>query len=223
MRVLIIGKNLNRIDEIKSCLNARNYITDVIQTYKQGIYLAETYSYDIIILSHIVLSRSVKVCSALRNKNIQTPVIVVTRESCSDDRVYALDYGADDCISSPFDCKELVARVRALVRRPYVLINDALTVGNLTVDTKNCIVNRNNRDIYLTRKEFCLLEFLIRNKNHVLSRISIMEHVWGIHADIFSNTLESHIRSVRKKIKLEKELKLIITVPGRGYKIQEPF
>ncbi len=221
MRILIIGENNESVEITRSCLCAENYITDVIFEYKQGLYLAETYTYNLIILSHLCIKNTINFCSHIREQELHTPIMIVKNDCRSSNTVQVLEYGADDCMDYPFDCGELIARIRALLRRPYKIESETITVCDLVMDTRKCTVYRNCNEIYLTRKEFLLLEHLMRNKGEVLSRDNIMDYVWSTNTNPFSNTLESHIRSLRKKIESRDTAKLIITVPGRGYKIKD--
>lgn len=223
MRILIVGQKDEGIETIKLCLYTENYTTDFVHEHHEGLYLAETYTYNLVILNNITTSDSIAFCSRIRENNLHTPIIVTEENRSANNITQILDCGADDCICYPLDCNEVLARIRAILRRPHKIESEILTVADLIVDTRKCLVRRNQQDIYLTKKEFSLLKHLIRNKEEVLSRHNIMENVWGSKISPFSNTLESHIRSLRKKIELEKSVKLIITVPGRGYKIREPY
>ena len=134
-------------------------------------------------------------------------------------KIDLLNAGADDYLTKPFALQELLARVRALLRRPLAIEEEVLCVGPITLDTKRCIVTRGKKEIYLTRKEFMLLRYLMKNEGTVLSRGMLLEHVWDMSVDIFSNTIESHILSLRKKIGDTGKDRLIQTIPGRGYKM----
>ena len=133
--------------------------------------------------------------------------------------VRTLDAGADDYLTKPFSFDELIARIRALLRRPLGITEDVLSAHDIILDTKRHVVSRAGVEIMLTRKEFMLLEYLLRNQGSVVTRAMIMEHVWDMYADPFSNTIESHILSVRKKITAADGDRVIETVPGRGYRI----
>jgi DNA-binding response OmpR family regulator len=139
-------------------------------------------------------------------------------------KVDLLNSGADDYLTKPYSFDELMARIRALMRRPRDMDGDTIAIDDLVIDVRRQIVKRGGKGIYLTRKEFMLLEYLMRNIGAVLSRAMIMEHVWDMTNDPFSNTIESHILSLRKKVDTIPERKLIHTVTGRGYKIdlEEP-
>lgn len=136
-------------------------------------------------------------------------------------KVDLLNRGADDYLTKPFSLEELLARIRALLRRPSSLSSEVLNIDDLTIDIKGHKVTRGTKEIYLTRKEFMLLEYLIKNKGAVVSRGILIEHVWDMNVDPFSNTIESHILNIRKKISSKGRRDLIQTIPGVGYKIQD--
>lgn len=134
-------------------------------------------------------------------------------------KVELLNKGADDYLTKPFSLEELLARIRALLRRPASVSSEILQIDDLVMDTKKHITTRKGKEIYLTRKEFMLLEYLLRHKSTVVSRGMLLEHVWDINVDPFSNTIESHVLNVRKKIAIKGKKDLIQTLPGIGYKI----
>jgi len=142
---------------------------------------------------------------------------MLSTENASELKVNVLNAGADDYMTKPFSTEELIARVRALLRRPPVSVQEVLELDNLTCDPRRYVVTRGKKEIYLTRKEFSLLEYMLRNQGVALSRAMIMEHVWDEQANAFSNTIESHILNLRKKIDKGHGKKLIHTLPGRGY------
>jgi DNA-binding response OmpR family regulator len=146
--------------------------------------------------------------------------LVLSVKSETVKKVDLLNAGADDYLTKPFALEELLARVRALLRRPPEIEGDVLQVGDVSLDTKRFLVKRGKREVALTRKEFMLLHYLMRNQGVVLSRGMILEHVWDMSIDIFSNTIESHILSLRKKLHDTGGHRLIKTVPSRGYKIE---
>lgn len=134
-------------------------------------------------------------------------------------KVDILNIGADDYLTKPYSFEELLARVKALLRRPKQIEDEVLKVDDLILDVRKHLVKRGKREIYLTRKQFMLLEYLMKNQGMVVSRGIIMEHVWDMNADLFSNTIETHISTLRRKIDSPKDRKLIYTISGRGYKI----
>jgi len=136
-------------------------------------------------------------------------------------KIDLLTLGADDYVSKPFSFEELLARIRALLRRPQLIQSSILQVSDLVLDINKQSVKRGTKGVYLTKKQFSLLEYLMKNKGKVLSRGMIMEHVWNIESDPFSNTIEAHILNLRKRIRGGNKRELIHNVPGRGYKIDE--
>jgi DNA-binding response OmpR family regulator len=203
-------------------LRAHCFVVDTAEDGTTGSYLARTNEYDIIILDNMLPEKSgAAICQEIRRTGRSVPILVLSVLSDSWRKVELLNSGADDYMIKPFSVDELMARVRALMRRPAQLEGDTLTIDDLVLDTKRQIVKRGGVGKNLTRKEFTLLEYLMRNQGSVLSRGMIMEHVWDMTSDPFSNTIESHILSLRRKIEPGTSKKLIYTVSGRGYKIDE--
>ncbi|MDD5084063.1 MAG: response regulator transcription factor [Candidatus Moranbacteria bacterium] len=218
MRILVIEDDESIARFLTLSLEAECFVVDTTTDGEDGSYLARTNEYDVIILDNVLPKKSGReVCAEIRRQGITVPILMLSAVMESNAKVELLDTGADDYLTKPFSLDELLARVRALLRRPKHLLEDILRIDNLSMDVKRHIVTRNDAEIRLTRKEFILLEYLLRNQGVVLSRSSIMDHVWDMHADPFSNTIESHILSVRKKIDSAAEKKLIHTVSGRGY------
>lgn len=222
MKILVVEDEKKIREFLKESLEAECFAVDISADGEQGSYLARINEYDIIILDNILPKKTgLEVCTEIRSAGKHTPILVVSVKADPEEKTQFLDAGADDYMSKPFVLAELVARVRALLRRPASIAADTLTVGDLSICSKSFSVMRGKRKIYLTRKEFMLLNYLMRNAGNVLSRGMILEHVWDMSIDIFSNTIESHILSLRKKIgDRSKNNKLIHTVPGRGYKIE---
>lgn len=220
MRILLIEDEKGIIRFLKSGLESENFIVDVAEDGEKGSFLARTNEYDLIILDLILPKKDGKqVCQEIRKDGKNVPIIALTVKSEIADKVELLNTGADDYITKPFSFEELLSRIRAVLRRPLKLESEILKLDNLTLDTGSHAVKRGSREIYLTRKELTLLEYLMKNNGKVLSRGVIMEHVWDMNADPFSNTMESHILNLRRKIDQKNDKKLIHTLPGRGYKI----
>ncbi len=220
MRALVIDGEGAVRDLLTQNLKAHCFAVDVAKDGNQGSYLARTNEYDIIILDNMMPEKNgEEVCAEIRATGRTVPIIVLSVLSETGRKVELLNAGADDYMTKPFSFEELMARIRALQRRPNKIEGDILTIDDLELDIKNQSVKRDGDGIYLTRKEFMLLEYLMRNQGTVLSRSMIMEHVWDMDSDPFSNTIESHILSLRKKLQNNGRPKLIYTVPGRGYKI----
>ena len=222
MKVLIVEDEKKVVNFLRHGLEAMLFTVDVAYNGKNGSYLALTGEYDIIVLDNMLPCKSGKeVVTEIRKAGKTVPIIMISALSEVQTKVDLFNAGVDDYVTKPFSLDELVARIRALERRPTHLIGDILTIDNLALDTRRSRVTRSNdTPIYLTRKEFALLEYFLRNQESVLSRGMILEHVWDMNTDPFSNTIESHILSLRRKIESPKWKKLIHTVPGRGYKME---
>jgi len=223
MRILIIEDEEKIINFLKPSLESECFAVDIAQDGEKGLFMAKTNDYDLIILDNMLPKKDgAEVCKQIRLAKKNLPIIMLSVINDTEKKIELLDYGADDYMVKPFSLNELLARIRALLRRPKKIESEVLQIGDLTLDTKKNIVQRNGKEIRLTRKEFMLLEYLMRNEGVVLSRGMIMEHVWDMNADPFSNTIESHVLSLRKKINPDKKSKsrLIHTISGRGYKIE---
>ncbi len=220
MRILLIEDEKGIVDFLKPSLEAEPFVVDIAIDGERGSYLGRTNDYDLIVLDNILPKKNgLEVCKEIRKAGKTLPILVLSVKTETITKIELLNAGADDYLSKPFSLEELRARIRALLRRPKQIESEILTINDLTLDMKRCAVRRGKKEIYLTRKEFMLLEYLIRNPGIVLSRGMIMEHVWDMNADPFSNTIESHILSLRRKINFPGKKKLIHTISGRGYKI----
>jgi DNA-binding response OmpR family regulator len=158
----------------------------------------------------------------VRESGKTTPILFLTVDGGIETKMAAFEKGADDYLSKPFSLQELSARLKAVGRRPTVIKQTILHVHDLVLDTEKHLVKRGDRNIHPTRKEFCLLEYFMLNIGTVVSRAELMEHVWTADSNPFSNTVEAHIRNLRKKINAGRQLNLIANIPGRGYVIDTP-
>ena len=222
MRILVVEDEHKIANSIKKGLEQETYSVDVAYDGEKGFDMAMTEDYDLVILDLMLPKmEGTDVCTNLRKENIHTPILMLTAKSELDDKVNGLNSGADDYLTKPFAFEELLARIKALLRRPKDVLDAKLTCGNLTLDTISFLVTRNAKEITLSRKEFSLLEYLIRNKGNVLSKDQIINHVWDYDADILPNTVEVFIGYLRNKIDkpFPNNKKLIKTVRGFGYKI----
>jgi DNA-binding response OmpR family regulator len=220
MRALVIDDEKEVRDMLCRHLRAECFAVDTAEDGFEGSYLARTNDYDLVILDNMLPEKSgFVVCEEIRRTGRTVPILRLSVLGETNQKVSLINAGADDYMVKPFSFDELTARIRALLRRPSKIEGDVITISDFTLDTKLQNLQRDGKDIYLTRKEFMLLEYLIRNRGVVLSRGMIMEHVWDMSSDPFSNTIESHILSLRKKIGDVPGRRLIQTVPGRGYKI----
>jgi DNA-binding response OmpR family regulator len=220
MRILCVEDEKEISAFLKSNLEAECFSVDVAEDGEKGLFLAHTTNYDLIVLDNILPKKSgLEVCQEVRKKGKTMPILMLSVKSDTPTKVQLLNAGADDYLGKPFSLDELLARINALLRRPPSLENETLQVDDLVLDTKSCTVRRGRKEVYLTRKEFMLLKYLLRNTGTVLSRGMILEHVWDMDTDPFSNTIESHVASLRRKIDTAGKKKLIHTVPARGYRI----
>ncbi|MCK5320247.1 response regulator transcription factor [Candidatus Parcubacteria bacterium] len=220
MRTLIVEDEKDICDFLKKSLESECYVVDTAFDGEEGLRLIQTSSYDMVILDNNMPKKTgLEVCKELRAEGNSVPILMLSVQSETTTKVDLLNAGADDYLTKPFSIDELNARIKALLRRPKEIESEDLRIDDLFLDLNRHIVTRGEKEIYLTKKEFTLLQYLLRNKGIVLSRSMIMEHVWDMNVDPFSNTIESHIMSLRKKLDLPKHKKLIHTVSGRGYKI----
>jgi DNA-binding response OmpR family regulator len=218
MRILLIDDEKAVRDMLCQHLRAESFAVDCAEDGTEGSYLGRTNTYDLVILDNMLPEKSGKtVCQEIRRTGNNVPILMLSVLGETSQKVDLINAGADDYMIKPFSFDELLARIRALLRRPAKLEGDILSLDELSLDTKNQSVHLAGTLIYLTRKEFMLLEYLMRNLGTVLSRGMIMEHVWDMSSDPFSNTIESHILSLRKKLGDMTERRFIQTVPGRGY------
>ena len=221
MRILVIEDDTKLQSFIKESLEAELYAVDAASDGETGSYLARTNDYDLIILDLMLPEKDGhEVCEEIRSEGKTMPILVLSAQSDTAHKTNLLNSGADDYLTKPFALTELTARVRALLRRPTAIVGDVLTIGGIVLDTKKSTVHKGDEEIKLSRKEFMLLRYLMQNEGTVLTRGMMLEHVWDMSVDIFSNTIEAHILSLRKKLgDTDKGNQLIQTVPGRGYKM----
>lgn len=224
MRILVVEDEHRIANSIKKGLELERYAVDVAYNGLDGFDLATTEEYDLIILDLMMPGMDgLEICSELRKKNIHTPIIILTARGQTEDKVKGLDAGADDYLTKPFSFEELLARIRALSRRPKNSLDTIITLDDLTLNTKTYEVIRGNRRITLSSKEFSLLEYLIRHPHQIIKKDQIIAHVWNYDADILPNTVEVYIKNLRNKIDVPftKSKPLINTVRGFGYKLGE--
>ncbi|MDD5318784.1 MAG: response regulator transcription factor [Candidatus Pacebacteria bacterium] len=221
MRILLIEDDSELSGVLCRALVHENNVVDLATDGDRGSFLARTNEYDVIILDNRLPKKNgPEVCLEIRQADVMTPIIVTSVQSDVDQKISLLDVGADDYLTKPYSFEELLARIKAVRRRPYTIQSATMTIDDLTIDPTRQKVTRGKKDVYLTRKEFLLLECMMRAPGKVFSRGVIMEHVWDVNGDPFSNTIEAHIRNLRKKLEVGKNTKkLIHTVAGRGYKI----
>lgn len=223
MRILVIEDDHKIANAIKKGLAQESFAVDVSFDGKDGLGQALTVDYDLIILDRMLPEvDGINICKALRDKKIKTPILILTAKDKVSDRVEGLNAGADDYLTKPFAFEELLARVRALLRRPQEVNSTTLKIDDLTLDTSTYEVKRGNDKINLSSKEFALLEYIMRNPSRILTKDNLIAHVWDYDADILPNTVEVYIGYLRNKIDkpFPKKPQLINTVRGFGYKLR---
>ena len=222
MKVLIIEDDKAIAAALQEGLEDEAYAVDVVYDGDEGYRTAVADEYDAIILDIMLPEMNgYEVCQKLRADGQQTPILMLTARDTGPDIVKGLDTGADDYLAKPFDFEVLLARLRALLRRPAEKLAEVLTVGDLTLDPSAKKVRRADQDISLTAKEYAVLEYLIRHAGMVLSKEQIIAHVWDFDADVLPNNVELFIMFIRRKIDKPFDTKLIHTVPGFGYMIED--
>lgn len=224
MRILVIEDEHKIANSIKKGLEQEAYAVDVAYDGDDGFDMASCGSYDVIIIDWLLPGMDgVTVCRKLREQKVHTPVLILTAKGQVADRVNGLNSGADDYMVKPFAFEELLARLRALTRRPKETLGTVLSVSDLTLDPLSFEVNRDGKSIRLSHKEFSLLEYLMQHPNQIISKDQIIEHVWDYDADVLPNTVEVYIGYLRNKIDkpFPQNAPLIQTVRGFGYKIGE--
>jgi heavy metal response regulator len=220
MRILLVEDEPQIADFIARGLSESGYSVDTARDGEEAVQWPSVADFDVIILDVMLpIVDGLEVCRTLRSQGIRTPILMLTARDAVEDRVLGLDSGADDYLVKPFAFAELLARVRALIRREPVLISNILQVGDLVMDTVTRQVTRSGHDIELTAKEFSLLEYLMRHPNQVLSRTVIAEHIWNYDFANATNVIDVHVKNLRKKIDEGNETRLIHTVRGAGYRI----
>ncbi len=219
MRILIVEDDTRIGANVQAVLRRESYAVDHVATAEEAAPRIFSEPYDLLIFDWRLPGMSgVDLCGKIRKEGSSTPVLMLTSRSQIEDRVQGLDTGADDYLTKPFDMNELVARVRALLRRPAQQIkNPVLQVGKLTIDTNTQAVHYDKDLIELAPREYALLEYLARHPNVALERMDIMSHVWDENADPFSNTVDVHIRYLRRKLDGLSTQPLIRTIKGKGY------
>ncbi len=218
MRILLVEDDPRIAAFVAKGLRENSYAVDSASDGEEALYQASVNDYDIIILDVMIPKKNgLAVCEEIRNSGLKTPIIMLTARDAVDDRISGLDCGADDYLVKPFDFKELLARLRALLRRNGELRPANIVVADLQIDTAAQRVWRSGDEITLTTKEYALLEFLARQQNKVVGRAEIAEHVWDENFDAFSNLIEVYINRLRVKIDKGSAPNLIHTRRGAGY------
>ncbi|AFH47864.1 OmpR family response regulator [Ignavibacterium album JCM 16511] len=222
MRILVVEDEKKVASFIKKGLEEEYYSVDVAFDGKEGLKLALSEEYDLIILDLMLpFKDGLTILKELREEKIFTPVLILTARDTIQDKVTGLDSGADDYLAKPFSFEELLARIRALLRRNSVDKNNILKAGDLKLDTQTHKAYRNDIEIQLTAKEYAILEYLMRNKNRVISRTKLSEHIYEFHFDPETNVIDVYINKLRNKIDKGFDKQIIHTVRGVGYLIKD--
>ncbi len=221
MRILVVEDDTRIASFIRRGLREERYVVDVAPDGEQGLFLAQTNDYDLIILDLMLPKRSgLEVLRTLRAESVTIPVLVLTAKRKAEEKVAGLDTGADDYLSKPFDFDELLARVRALLRRRGDLIPTVLQADDLELDTLRHQATRAGRALVLTNREYAVLEFLLRHQNEVVTRTMLTEHVWEQDFDPFSNVINVCMARLREKIDGGFANALLQTIRGQGYMLR---
>ncbi len=220
MNLLIIEDNMELLDSLQSSFADQGLIVDKADDGASGLYKAKINNYDLIILDIGLPKKDGKqVCAELRSFGKKMPIIMLSVESGAEIKAELLLLGADDYVVKPFSFIELSARVKACMRRPTQIASDLCRIGNVTLNANARSAAVGQKSIHFTPKEFFLLEYLMKHQGRVLSRQEILEHVWGTDANLFTNTLETHVANVRRKLKDTGARAFINTISNGGYKI----
>jgi DNA-binding response OmpR family regulator len=222
MRILIIEDEKKVATFIKKGLEEEFYAVDIALNGKEGFELAAKGEYDLIVLDVMLpFMDGITITRELRNKKITTPILLLTVKETIQDKVMGLDSGADDYLTKPFAFEELLARIRALLRRKEQNKSTTIKIGDLILDLQSHNVRINDKEIILTPKEYSILEYLMRNKNRVVSRTKLVEHVYDYHFDTETNIIDVYINKLRSKINYDSSKPLIQTIRGAGYMMKD--
>ncbi len=224
MRILVVDDEIALVQQLQTILKAERYLVDTASDGETALIKLASSPPDLIILD-IILPKldGLSVLRQIRENEQNMPILMLSARDMIEDKVAALDLGADDYLAKPFSASELMARVRALFRRRDNPKDNILLIGDLELDTKSRELRKGGRQLSLTSREFAILEFLLYNKNRVISRFSLAEHVWGDTFDPFnmSNFIDVHIKNLRRKIDSPGQPSLIHTLRGLGYMIRD--
>lgn len=220
MKILIIEDDKVLADNIKHKLEKSLFVVDTAHLADDGVFQAQEFSYDCIILDINLPDKSgFEVCKSLREGKISTPILIMTARDDIGDKIKGLNLGADDYITKPIDSGELIARIRALIRRSKTNSSPSLKIGNLIINPQTRRVKIGSKQIKLSSKEFSVLEYLAHHSDEVVTRTMLMEHVWGSDFETLSNVIDVYIKNLRQKIDTKGRKKLIHTIRGSGYSL----
>ncbi|MBI2185644.1 MAG: response regulator transcription factor [Acidobacteria bacterium] len=222
MRILLVEDDGKLAKLLRKGLEEERHAVTLAGTGSQGLDIGQMHPFDVIVLDVMLPEvNGLEVARQLRQRQVRTPILLLTARDATGDVVRGLDAGADDYLTKPFAFEELLARLRALSRRGPVEPSNRLRVADLTLEPSTHLVWRGERSLHLSRTEFMLLEFLMRRRGRVLSRSAIIDAVWGVGSSIENNTLDAFIRLLRRKVNDGRPVRLIHTVRGVGYVLRE--
>lgn len=217
VRILIIEDNIKLAQYTKEALENEGYAVDAVYDGETGERRAKSGSYDLILLDVMLPKKDgIEIAKSLRKSSMMKPIIMVTAKGELDDKILGLDSGADDYLVKPFEIKELIARTRALLRRPEIHLGEKLAAHDLSLESATQSVIKGKKIILLTRKEYSLLEYLMLHKGMVVTREQLLEHCWDFAFESFSNIVDVYIKELRKKLS-DDSTKYIKTIRGTGY------
>lgn len=222
MKILIIEDDQSLLENTQTQFTKAGFGVDIAATAEEGLSLLDVNEYDSIVLDiNLPDGNGFEICEKVRKQENTTPIIIMTARDGVSDKIKGLDLGADDYVLKPVDSQELIARVKALIRRNSKKPLPVLTISDLEVDTQTRRVVRSGVEIELASKEFAVLELLARHSDEVVTRSMLMEHIWGSDFETFSNVVDVYIRNLRRKVDTEGKKKLIHTIRGGGYSLSD--
>lgn len=222
MRILLVEDDRSLQRTIVKLFKTQNFAVDATASGKQAVFLAKTNDFDVIVLDLMLPDiDGFEVCKQIREEKLPTPILMLTALDEVENKIKGLDSGADDYLPKPFHAEELLARIRALSRRTSEQKTSVIKVHDVELDTAARKAFRNGRDLKLSGKELALLEYLLVNKNKIVTRAEIAEHVWDLNFDPRSNVIDAFVKLLRKKIETSSKRKLLRTVRGIGYTISD--
>jgi DNA-binding response OmpR family regulator len=221
MKLLIIEDDQEIVRLLKTSLKKEIFMTDYSSDGKKGLFLFQTNYYDLLIIDYGLPNKNgQEIVKEVRRENKDVKIIVITVDVKPETREKFFELGIDDFITKPFAFSELLSRIKAVMRRPNKIQNSIYKIDGLMVDVDRHLAVRDKESIYLTFKEMMMLEYFLKNKGKIISRTALMENIWDLNADPFSNTVETHILKLRRKLNPSKSKgELIHTIKGRGYKL----
>jgi len=220
MKILIVDDEPSIAEFLKQGLEAKMFFVEIASDGERGAFLGRTGNYDLILLDYSLPKlNGAEVLKEIRREKKHIPVIMLSVKSELKIKQEMFNLGVDDYLTKPFLFDELILRIEAILKRPAKNEGELFKIDNLTLNTRNKVIKRGGQEVYLTRREFALIEYLMHNRGRIVSRQQILEHVWDYNSDPFSNSIEAHMASLRKKINIKNNRNLIHNFAGRGYKL----